>query len=136
MASSRAVGRNWAIFTKVRHCRPLPTRPSIGTNASISHVVLLPWHRAYLISFEEIVRAAIVELHGPTDWALPYWNYSSATVQHALAIPEAFTQAKLPDGSDNPLHVEARFGTGVHAADADLNGRITKWDSSTMISQP
>ncbi len=86
----------------------------------------LPWHRAYLLSFEEIVRAAIAELHGPADWALPYWNYSSATVHNALAIPDAFTQAKLPDGSDNPLHVKARFGTGVHSADADLNGRITE----------
>ncbi|MBV8915457.1 MAG: tyrosinase family protein [Acetobacteraceae bacterium] len=86
----------------------------------------LPWHRAYLLSFEDIVRAAIAELKGPPDWALPYWNYSSTTVPHALDLPPAFTQANLPDGSRNPLHVQARFGRSVNADDADLNGRITE----------
>ena len=36
----------------------------------------LPWHRAYLHTFEDVVADAIRSLQGPTDWALPYWNYS------------------------------------------------------------
>src|ERR1700733_12284623 len=36
----------------------------------------IPWHRAYLLSFEDILLSAIIGLGGPTDWALPYWNYS------------------------------------------------------------
>jgi len=35
----------------------------------------LPWHRAYLAAFEAIVLDAIVKKGGPSDWALPYWNY-------------------------------------------------------------
>src|SRR6185503_3392272 len=47
------------------------------------------WHRMYLAQFEQIVRAAIVALHGPNDWALPYWNYERSA--QTLAIPPAFT---------------------------------------------
>src|SRR6185295_18468876 len=34
-----------------------------------------PWHRGYLIALEAQVRAAIVSLGGPSDFAMPYWNY-------------------------------------------------------------
>src|SRR3989337_1126764 len=30
----------------------------------------LPWHRWYLLYFEEIVGATVVQLGGPPDWAL------------------------------------------------------------------
>ena len=33
-----------------------------------------PWHRGYLLALEQQVRAAIISLGGPADWALPYWN--------------------------------------------------------------
>src|SRR6516225_462217 len=33
----------------------------------------LSWHRMYLFYFEQIVTAAIVQLGGPANWALPYW---------------------------------------------------------------
>src|SRR6185295_9901179 len=36
----------------------------------------LPWHRMYLSCFERIVRKTVIELGGPDDWTLPYWNYS------------------------------------------------------------
>jgi len=39
----------------------------------------LPWHRAYLACFEQIVAASVVKLGGPPGWALPYWNYSDPT---------------------------------------------------------
>lgn len=35
----------------------------------------LPWHRGYLLAIEANIRAAVVQLGGPSDWALPYWNY-------------------------------------------------------------
>jgi tyrosinase len=72
----------------------------------------LPWHRWYLLHFEEIVAATINELGGPGDtWALPYWNYSGANQPDARRIPAAFIAETLPDGSPNPLRVEERdFG--------------------------
>lgn len=73
----------------------------------------LPWHRPYLLSFEEIVRAAVVKLGGPADWALPYWNYDDyATRPEVLGLPKEFYDKTLPDGTPNPLAlpVNLRFG--------------------------
>ncbi|HYW70720.1 MAG TPA: tyrosinase family protein [Pyrinomonadaceae bacterium] len=67
-----------------------------------------PWHRGYLYALEAHVRAAVVGLGGPKTWALPYWNYFGPKNQYE--IPPAFTTAKLPDGSPNPLLVKARYG--------------------------
>jgi hypothetical protein len=75
----------------------------------------LPWHRMYLYYFERIVRAEVVNQAGPDDWALPFWDYSNPT--HA-ALPPAFRQTTMPDGSDNPLFVPDR----VPAANA--GGRL------------
>jgi tyrosinase len=84
-----------------------------------------PWHRAYLLSFESIVRDAIVTLGGPKDWALPYWNYSASNNPNALNVPKAFMDKYLPGTrTANPLHVEARYGTSVPAQDAELTDRI------------
>jgi tyrosinase len=33
----------------------------------------LPWHRAYLLAFEQICR----QLTGNNDFALPYWNWTA-----------------------------------------------------------
>lgn len=65
----------------------------------------LPWHRMYLGLFEQIVRTAVVKLGGPADWTLPYWNYSDTSNANARALPPAFREKKLPDGSPNPLFV-------------------------------
>ena len=67
-----------------------------------------PWHRGYLIALEAQVRAAVVSLNGPSTWALPYWNYFGSDDEYE--IPPAFTQQTLPDGSPNPLFVDARYG--------------------------
>jgi tyrosinase len=88
----------------------------------------LPWHRAYLLSFEDIVRDAIKSLHGPADWALPYWNYSNTKNPDATKVPQAFLDKKLPDGTPNPLFVKARHGTSVAKEDADLTKRIADND--------
>ena len=65
----------------------------------------LPWHRAYLYYFEQIVRAEVVAQGGPADWALPYWNYS---IPGRNVLPPAFRQPTLPDGTANPLFIAQR----------------------------
>lgn len=67
------------------------------------------WHRTYLYYFEEIVRAQVIALGGPSDWAIPYWDYG-ATGENAL--PLQFRTPAQPDGSPNPLYVAGRTLTG------------------------
>jgi len=62
----------------------------------------LPWHRMYLHHFEMIVLSEVIKQGGPTDWALPYWNYS-ASDPNAKLLPEAFRQ-----GSGTGLFVPGR----------------------------
>jgi hypothetical protein len=66
----------------------------------------LPWHRLYLHYFERIVRSVVVSQGGPAGWALPYWNYEAG--DGARALPPAFREPALPDGSANPLYVAQR----------------------------
>lgn len=47
----------------------------------------LPWHRAYLLSFERIIR----KLTGVADFGLPYWNWSCNR-----AVPGPFWQPGSP----------------------------------------
>jgi tyrosinase len=65
----------------------------------------LPWHRMYVLRVEAILRAVIEAAAGPTDWALPYWNYGlggkNATLPLAFRNPQAF-------GKPNPLYVQQR----------------------------
>lgn len=68
----------------------------------------LPWHRGYLYALENILREIIVSKGGPEDWALPYWNYFGEDNQNE--IPPAFTELRMPDGTENPLYVQERFG--------------------------
>lgn len=67
-----------------------------------------PWHRGYLIALEAQIRSEVIILGGPEDWALPYWNYFGKGDEYK--IPPAFTIATMPDGADNPLFVNARYG--------------------------
>lgn len=41
----------------------------------------------YLAYFEQIVAQTIVDLVGPLNWCLPFWDYSDTTNPDALAIP-------------------------------------------------
>jgi tyrosinase len=71
----------------------------------------LPWHRIYLLWFERIIRSIVKDLDEiPADvresWALPYWNYEGG--QGTAALPPAFRERELPDGSANPLFVNER----------------------------
>lgn len=70
----------------------------------------LPWHRGYVLQLEAVVRDAIVKLGGPSDWALPYWNYSK---DKQNGLPPEFGSPDWPDGKgSNPLFVPERWGPG------------------------
>lgn len=68
----------------------------------------LPWHRGYLIAFEQNIREAVIRRGGPKDWALPYWNYFKP---NQFKLPPAFASDSWPDGATgNPLFVPQRYG--------------------------
>jgi tyrosinase len=77
----------------------------------------LPWHRMYLAYFEQIVGQTIIDLGGPLDWALPFWNYSDATNPDALKVPPAFLQ---PNAKSNGLWIDLREGDQVIAGHENL----------------
>jgi hypothetical protein len=81
----------------------------------------LPWHRLYLYYFERIIRSVVLADGGPSDWALPYWNYDSGGLSNRL--PPPFRQPALPDGSPNPLFVAAR--NPAYNAGAGLPAQVT-----------
>src|SRR5579872_5501945 len=54
----------------------------------------LPWHRIYLHHFEKMILSEVIKQGGPTDWALPYWNYSGSQA-NAKIFPEAFRSGPL-----------------------------------------
>jgi len=114
----------WQQFGYLPSGAPPPQNPTYWNQCQHQTWYFWPWHRAYLWTFEEIVGAAIVSLGGPADWGLPYWNYSDAKIPDATMIPKEFTDQTMPDGSPNPLFVQARFGQSVPAQDAALDRSI------------
>jgi|SoiMethySBSTD1v2_1073268.scaffolds.fasta_scaffold77615_2 tyrosinase len=112
----------WRQFGIISANTPLPTpvlQRRFWNQCQHQSWYFLPWHRGYLAALEEIVREAIITASGPDDWALPYWNYSDASQPNARVIPDAFDLPTLPDGSDNPLRVERRFGDGTTPIELD-----------------
>lgn len=108
-------GRLWTALAYIRSGEPLPD-PAVQRKywGQCQHQTwyFLPWHRGYLAAFEGICRAEIVAAGGPSDWALPYWNYSNPDVPQSNQLPTAFADQTMPDGSANPLFVERRYGDG------------------------
>jgi hypothetical protein len=93
-----------------------------------------PWHRGYLAAIENILRDIIVkELNGPSDWALPYWNYLNQTPANPESnIPPAFTVQQLPDGTANPLYVPERYGKKINVGGSDVEDAVNdecQWDT-------
>jgi tyrosinase len=101
----------------------------------------LPWHRMYLHYFEQIVRDVIVQLGGPSDWALPFWDYSADPARSTtLALPPAFVATTWPDPGPNPLREEARApgirdGSPVDVEDVRL-GTWTVSFSTDFLTRP
>lgn len=103
-------------FVKGQPSVPTSPLPSLSTQTKFWNQCqhgtwyFLPWHRGYLYALEAQLRADIVSLGGPDDWALPYWNYFGGPQGAEAALPPAFTVATLPDGSPNALFVTMRYG--------------------------
>jgi tyrosinase len=93
----------------------------------------LPWHRMYLHHFEKIVMSLVMELGGPTDWALPYWNYSPSPAAHLLPAP-------FRAGSATPgLFVAQRdpnANTGLPFGRPDLPGQTGDSNITICLSEP
>lgn len=100
--------------------------------------LLLPWHRAYLFYFEKICQ----KLSGMTDFALPYWDWSTSPRLPApywdtaspLFHPRAINSTSVADaGSVGPSVLEPIlnetnflvFGSGSIAATESQRTRMT-----------
>lgn len=102
----------------------------------------LPWHRAYLVEFEDVVRRHVTDLGGPAEtWALPYWNYSDHLADpRRLGLPVPLRGETLPEGLEvpgveanhdgsrpNPLFEPTRLALG------DLGpGESSSWASAAV----
>ncbi len=58
--------------------------------------MFLPWHRGYMLTFEQLLRDQNDQL------ALPYWDWTSPA-SHTEGVPPAFSAPKQPDAKPNPL---------------------------------
>lgn len=95
----------------------------------------LPWHRGYLLGIESVLRDAIIELGGPKDWALPYWDYNDPNHTDSnknILIPPAFTAKTLIDVDQseikNPLYIAQRY-----ASDASNPTYISQQNEADII---
>jgi tyrosinase len=89
--------------------RPPPDAANAWTQCQHGTWFFLPWHRGYLGCFEAIVRETIRSLNGPADrWALPFWDYSDTTNPFCRLVRPEFLEAKMPDGTPNPLFQNVR----------------------------
>ena len=60
----------------------------------------LPWHRAYIAGFEAVIASIIEDLGGPSEWALPYWNYTDQRDPRARELPPAFRSSTSAEWFD------------------------------------
>jgi len=74
----------------------------------------LPWHRLYVLYFEEIIR----NITGHRDFTLPYWDYTSPASQ---AIPEEFQARNKNDPLFSALFVPNRNKDDGSRRFADVN---------------
>jgi tyrosinase len=101
-ALPRSDPRNWIRFADIHR-----------TFCPHGNWYFLPWHRAYILSFERIVR----ELSGKRDFALPYWNWSADR-----QFPAAFAAG---DRNSNPLfHPRPGVARGLRLADDMVGGQV------------
>ena len=92
----------------------------------------LPWHRMYLYYFERIVRQAVLDAGGPTDFALPYWNYDRPFPGNTL--PPAFRTPTLPDGSANPLFVASPRRSAALMAGGQVPATATTSEAAMALT--
>ncbi|WP_177188118.1 hemopexin repeat-containing protein [Rhodococcus maanshanensis] len=97
--------RSWTYLAAVHGSSASVPPGAVWNQCQHGSWFFLPWHRMYLYYFERIVRAEVIAQGGPHDWALPFWNYENPG--HA-ALPPAFRDPTMPDGTANPLFVTQR----------------------------
>ena len=68
------------------------------TGSTVNANLFLPWHRAYLLSFERAIRD---QSPATPKVGLPWWDWSSPT-SHSTGVPKAFSDASA-GGKANPL---------------------------------
>jgi tyrosinase len=115
---------SWS-YQAALHATPSGSPPAGANGCQHGSWFFTPWHRMYLLHFEEILRAVIVAENGPADWALPYWNYGLGG-EHAK-IPPAF-RGPTVEGSRNPLFVQQR-APGINAG-GQIDSKITSPDKA------
>lgn len=96
--------RSWVHQTQVHGMFPDP-HDGLRNTCQHSSWYFLPWHRMYLGYFEAICREIIrsrpeISPRVKDTWALPYWDYDTATTN---TLPEPF-RTPLRAGSPNPLY--------------------------------
>lgn len=109
---------------------PLPakgTRELFWNQCQHGSWYFLPWHRGYLLALEWQLRADIEDLGGPSDWALPYWDYFNGD---QAAMPPAFAERML-EGAPNPLYVAKRYGS-----DGNVYIPTPAWEESHPAGNP
>jgi tyrosinase len=72
----------------------------------------LPWHRAFLVMYETIVR----DITGHQDFALPYWDWTANR-----QLPGAFAQPNFK-GAPNPLFETQRDATPTDSLGDEIVG--------------
>ncbi len=108
------------LYQAAIHATKLPNPLSSWNQCRHGSWYFISWHRMYVYFFESIVRQIVIEQGGPTDWALPYWDYN---LPGQNSIPLPFRNATLQDGSPNPLYVSER-AQGINSG-ATLPSTIT-----------
>jgi len=88
MGEDRADDRGYIHFAG-QHGLPLPSECGVAHGRP----AFLPWHRAYLLRFEQALRDT------GHDVMLPWWDWTTTP-----AIPPAYDAAQAPDGTRNPLN--------------------------------
>src|SRR5262245_61082947 len=66
---------NWTNQSAIHEHRGPRIRGRLEDQCQHACWFFLPWHRMYLLRFEEILRSHL-SASVADDWALPYWNYS------------------------------------------------------------
>lgn len=107
--------RSWFFMGSVHGIPPsFPNIPAAGQfwdQCQHQSWFFLPWHRGYITAFEAVVAAEVEALGGPTEWALPYWNYSQDLAENpnARRLPVAFRDQTKADGTRNFLFSRRRL---------------------------
>ena len=94
------------------------------------------WHRIYLAIFEQLILKNIADLGGPSDWALPFWNYSDATNPQGKTLPPEFTAPTFAGITPNPLLTPRLLGTAARPQLRDIDVALDALDEAHFNSGP